>query len=275
MLDSLNALMLPALTNLNVDFDFWPWEDALFIDLRPLLEKTSALEVLDLDLHHLPLLSAHALPHLRTFIGDVQDSLTLCDANRPLHTLDLTLSFPDYDLTVTINDIADRTALLSRLARTPTLRRLFFVHGGRQDVGSNSGNRGYLPPSVFHQVATSCPDLTHLEICVDGSLQQIGSVLELLPNLVWIRLHLQHTTFASVNSYEVQRNLLTPSSRLRFIWLDDHLTLHMPPTLPRGNEVRSITFLVDQDQEGTHVLRPNPYRLPDLMRRYISKQLDI
>ncbi|KZO91986.1 hypothetical protein CALVIDRAFT_329018 [Calocera viscosa TUFC12733] len=274
MVRSLNTLRVPLLRTLDAELDFWPWGEAIVLDLRPLLEKVLRLEVVDVPLNHLPL-PATALPNLRTFVGNTQDCLTICDGSRPLHTLDLSLPFPDYDLTVMTNGCQDSTALLSRFALTTTLQRLFLVHGGRQDVGINSGDRGYLPLATFHRLARSCPNLTHLEVCVDGSMEEIASVLQLLRTLRWVRIRLRHAAFASARREELERTILKACPSLRFIWLENHGAAHMAEAFTQRNAATSSTFLVERQAYGSFSLKSSPYGLSELMRRYNAKDLDV
>jgi len=270
----LNAMRLPVLRTIYARNDFWPWPHAVAMDLRPLLEHASALKHLDVALHGLPL-TKQALPNLSTVVGTTQDCLTLCGGDRPIHTLDLVLPFPEYDLSVREHGILNHTLLLSRLADTPTLRRLFLSHGGRQDVGFNSTDIGYLPLSTLSSLARSCCNLTHLDVCADGSLEEIAHALAPISTLRWLRLRLRQTTFDSIQATTLEITLLPSCSQLRLIWLENHGSFDVALAVARGTATYSgRAFLIHSNASDS--LRPRivPYPLSNLMRQYAEKSLD-
>lgn len=167
---TINNLRLPCLRVVEIEIDIYLIAECM--DFRPFIQAHPSLENVSINLRDQPL-EATALPHLRSFEGQPEDCITICDGRRPIDTLKLLLLEPNFNLSLRREKkqrgsyIWDEDAVLKSLAATPTLKRLHLT------TSRPEGEEGGLHGSYIKRIAESCPCLTHLELHVHGGIVSV------------------------------------------------------------------------------------------------------
>jgi hypothetical protein len=177
LLAAMNLIHLPVLTALVLSVDFYP-DDGEDEDLSPPMDFSAFLAshpnlvALTLNADGTRLTEDVAfLPHLRSFKGSFEDSEAICDRQRQLDQLVITLvhrhqfELPSFST----------GPLPSHLSLTKL--QVLAVDA----VGSVVKMTNELSPASLAQLVSSFPNLTHLDICISG---RIVSLLAICPLLI-------------------------------------------------------------------------------------------
>lgn len=168
----INALRLPLLRVVMLDISDIKLGGAL--TLHPFLQSHPALTDVSVDLKGKALDPA-ALPRLQSFSGSFKDPISICDGKRPIQSLVLTLPSPNYDFHRKYTDKAGKQISLEpiifqRLSSASALKKLHLPvqQPDEGEEGDSNNENLALSTKTVEKLAEACPNLTELELHIDG-----------------------------------------------------------------------------------------------------------
>ncbi|KAJ7736929.1 hypothetical protein B0H16DRAFT_1573139 [Mycena metata] len=243
LVDAINLVHLPALTTLDLSFGLPPNMDQFpdgppdFLpdaDFSPFLASHPTLLDLTLSASGTKLKEDSCfLPSVRFFSGSFEDAIFICAAQRELETLVLTFvnwsfNWPEF-----------RTRPLATHLSLTSLRVRAVDRGGSVQKLTNE-----LSPASLAQLATSFPNLTHLDICISERLKKYRKAISTLTKLEILKIQEYRTTVCTHFECYPSEKCPGPKRRATKVFPSAEYAKELSLLLPALSQVASIELTI-------------------------------